>query len=112
MLKGAALYGMDDDEIASFITFSMINNNASYMYGISNLTALITSQMDDKPWHKNLQAPVEGMVQELSQALSHTFKGNFDKALLKSIDVTLKASGLPTAFKTYPKAAIKRMSAE
>lgn len=113
MLKGFALYGMeDDDDIASFITFSMINNNMSYIYGVGNLVSLITSQMDDKPWHKNMQHPVEGAVQELSEALSHIFKGNFDKAFFKSLDVTMKSMGLPLSAKTYAKAAVRLASSE
>jgi uncharacterized protein YjgD (DUF1641 family) len=107
MLKMATFYGMDDDEIESFITYSIINNNMSYFYGIGNLTALVTSQMDDKPWHKNMQHPFEVAVQETSQALSHIFKGNWDKAFNKSLDVTLKTLGLPTSAKTYSKAAIR-----
>lgn len=111
MLKMATFYGMDDDEIESFITYSIINNNMSYFYGIGNLTALVTSQMDDKPWHKNMQHPFEVAVQETSQALSHLFKGNVDKAFNKSLDVTLKTLGLPTAAKTYSK-AVMRMAME
>lgn len=113
LLKAGALYGMDDDDdFSEMITFSMINNNMGYLYGIGNLSSLVTSQMDDKPWHKNMQHPVEGMTQEISQAIAHLFKGNFDKALFKSLDATFKITGLPLAGKTYTKALATRLSEE
>jgi hypothetical protein len=109
MLKSGVLYGMDDDDIIEGITTTMIANNLSYLYGISNLSSLVISQLDDKPWHKTMQHPVEGMIQEASQALSHIFKGNFDKAFFKSLDVSMKVSGLPLASKTYIKSFVERL---
>ena len=113
LLKAGALYGMDDDDdFSEMITFSMINNNMGYLYGVGNLSSLVTSQMDDKPWHKNMQHPVEGMAQEISQAIAHLFKGNFDKALFKSLDATFKMTALPLAGKTYSKALITGLGEE
>jgi hypothetical protein len=110
MLKGATLYGMDDDEdIFAGIGTLMIANNLSYLYGINNLSSLVMSQLDDKPWHKSMQHPVEGLVQETSEALAHIFKGNLDKAFWKSLDVAMKTTGLPLVAKTYPKAVISRL---
>jgi hypothetical protein len=81
-----------------------------YLYGIANLSSLVMSQLDDKPWQKSMQHPFEILVQESSQAISHVFKGNFDKAFFKSLDVAMKASGLPLSAKTYTKSGFDRFS--
>lgn len=113
MLKGGVLYGFDDDDdIAKAVSMNMITTNLGYLYGIANLSSLVMSQLDDKPWHKNMQHPFEVLVQESSQAISHVFKGNFDKAFLKSLDVAMKASGLPISVKTYTKAVYNEVAEE
>tara|TARA_R110002126_G_scaffold62966_2_gene161744 strand:- start:3285 stop:6665 length:3381 start_codon:yes stop_codon:yes gene_type:complete len=109
VLKGGVLYGYDDDDdYLNMIGLSMIATNFGNFYGISDITSLIMSQMDDKPWHKNMQTPVEVLGQEFSEAISHAFKGNFSKAFEKSLSVALKSTGLPMSVKTYTKAAYKQ----
>jgi hypothetical protein len=111
-LKSRALYGLDDDELPEFVLNSTITNNLGYFYGLSTLTQLVVSQMDDKPWHRTVQHPVEMLIQDVSHALAHLFKGNLNDALLKSIEAVFKTKGLPLQAEVVPKALWKQFNEE
>jgi hypothetical protein len=112
MLKAGVLYGMDDDDIAEFTIHSMINNNMGYFYGLGNIASYVTSQLDDKPWHKTIQHPVEALGQDYAHAIAHLFKGNFTDGAIKGLEAVFKTTGLPLQAEVVPKAVYKTYIAE
>jgi hypothetical protein len=111
LLKTALIYGWDDDDeeqLGNIALLSLSANAFGNFYGLSQVTRVVNSQLDDKPFYQTLQDPIQLMVQDVGSAMANVAKGNIDDAIAKGFEVTLKSTGAPLNPFLSAKAIIKR----
>lgn len=115
MLKQGLLYGFDDDDkdgsviddMGKTAAWEMTANNLAYFHFVGQLATVVVSQLDNHPWQRTVQHPVELITQDLATIMSKTLKGDLDESLLKSIEFIFKTNGLPIQEVVVPKALVK-----
>ncbi len=113
MLKGMLMYGWDDDdELFKTMGLKSVTNTLGVYYGLGQIARVVSSQLDDKPFFTSLQHPVELLTQDVAMALANLFKGNIDDALAKSLEVTLKSTGLSLQPFIMARQAVRRTVGE
>ncbi len=102
--------GFDDPEedIPEFAAYKMISTVLGNFYGISQIADVVISNIDDEPWRRQIQDPFSALAQDASAVIWNTFNGDFDKAALKALETTMKATGAPLSPYLIIKNIVKR----
>ena len=84
----------------------MLSTTLGNFYGIGTLSDYVVSNLDDEPWRRDLQLPIEVITEDLLDIVVNTAKGDVGKAAQKLIEGSFKVSGAPL----YPYVTIKNIT--
>lgn len=100
--------GFDDpeDDVLPFVGYKMLSTTLGNFYGIGTLSDYVMSNLDDEPWRRDIQMPIEVVTEDLLDIVVNTAKGDVGKAAQRLIEGSFKVSGAPL----YPYVTIKNIT--
>jgi hypothetical protein len=104
--------GFDDPkkDVAPFVAWKMLSTVLGNFYVLGTFSDYAASNLDDQPWRRDIQNPVNALAEDVADVIVHSVKGDFGKAALKAFEATAKSNGAPLYPYIVTKNIVKRIN--
>lgn len=106
-LAQAGIFGgpLDDEDYDTFQRDLIMNTTAGF-FGLSDITRLLVTRLDNAPWSGNLEHPFQALVEGTADGVVAVANGDIDRAIQKLSFSLMASKGLPYAAVSYPRKVI------
>jgi hypothetical protein len=112
-LKNGMVFGFDDEEeLMKSFGMDMVVSSAGGFYGLSDITRMVASRIDDAPWTANMEHPFASLSGAYADATAALVKGDMNKFVDKGFKAVSYSTGLSAQVMGLPAKGLKSLSNE